>query len=201
MVRRVTHLMRFLSTFVVMLALGSAAPTLAAQEPGPPQGAERDSLELRVRQRMTQMLQRQLGLTDEQTRKLGATSRKFEQQNRDLFVQERQVRLGIRDELALADTSRQMQVSRLLDQMLLVQKQRVELLEAEQRELATFMTPQQRARYFGMKEQIRRRVDEMREQGGRAQGGRPPGARPQGGRPPTGPGPRGGARRPPGGAS
>lgn len=197
MVRRMTHLMRCLSTFVVSLTLGVATPTLAAQEPGPPaHGAERDSIELRVRQRMTQMLQRQLGLTDEQTRKLGATSRKFEQQNRDLFVRERQVRLGLRDELALSDTSRQVQVSRLLDQMLQVQKQRVELLESEQRELATFMTPQQRARYFGMQEQIRRRVDEMRQQGGR-----PPGGRPQGGRPPDGPGVRGGARRPPGGAS
>lgn len=200
MVRRMPHFMRYLSTLVVLLVglltLGVAAPALAAQAPGRPHGGERDSLELRVRQRMTQMLQRQLGLTDEQTQKLGATSRKFEQQHRDLFVRERQVRLGLRDEIALGDTSRQVQVSRLLDQMLLVQKQRVELLEAEQRELATFMTPQQRARYFGMQEQIRRRVDEMREQGGRPQGGRP-----QGGRPPAGPGLRGGARRPPGGAS
>ncbi len=178
------------------IAFAVAVPALAAQQAaqgGPPPGAERDSLELRVRQRMTQMIQRQLGLTDEQTRKLSATSRKFEMQHRDLFVRERQARAGLREELDLGDTTRQAQVSRLLDQMLQVQKQRVELVEAEQRELATFMTPQQRARYFGMQEQIRRRVDEMREQGGRPPQGSPGIRRPDG--------VRGGVRRPPAGAS
>jgi hypothetical protein len=95
-----------------VLAVGLAAPALHAQEPTPPPPAERDLLEQRVRQRMAQVIQRQVGLTDEQMRKLGVANRKFEQQQRDLFVRERQVRLGIRDELELADTSRQAQVSR-----------------------------------------------------------------------------------------
>lgn len=188
LVRRVAALAALLLVGVAAPALSVPAlsvPALSAQEFGlPPQEADRDSLELRVRQRMMQMIQRQLGLTGEQTRKLSATSRKFESQHRELFVRERQARIGLREELDLGDTTRQSQVSGLLDQMLQVQKQRVELMEAEQRELSTFLTPQQRARYFGMQEQIRRRVDEMREQGRR-----PPG------------GPRGGIRRPPAGAS
>ena len=189
-----------------VLAVGLAAPALHAQEPTPPPPAERDLLEQRVRQRMAQVIQRQVGLTDEQMRKLGVENRKFEQQQRDLFVRERQVRLGIRDELELADTSRQAQVSRLIDQMLQIQRQRVDLLEAEQRELATFMTPQQRARYFGMQEQIRRRVEEMRDQGGRpgpgGEGAAPGGVRrPGGALGPPGGGIRGGVRRPPAGAS
>lgn len=188
------------------LLAGVAAPVLRAQETPPPPPADRDLLEQRVRQRMAQVIQRQVGLTDEQMRRLGVANRKFEQQQRDLFVRERQVRLGLRDELALADTSRQAQVSRLIDQMLQIQRQRVDLLEAEQRELATFMTPQQRARYFGMQEQIRRRVEEMRDQGGRpgpgGEAGAPGGARRPGGvLGPPGGGVRGGVRRPPGGAS
>jgi hypothetical protein len=125
-------------------------------------------------------------------------------------MRERQVRAGIREELDLADTTRQAQVARLLDQMLVIQRQRLDLIEAEQKELATFMTPQQRARYFGMQEQIRRRVEEMREQGGRGAppGGGvrrpggvlgPPGGAPGGTRPPGGV--RGGVRPPGAGAS
>lgn len=200
--------MRTISRFGRMVLAGCAfvagvvaAQPLAAQAvapQGPPRGAARDSLENRVRERMMQMLKTQLGLDDEQARKLGIAARKFESQHRDLFVRERQARISLREELALNDTTRQAQVGRLLDQMLVVQKQRMELIEAEQRELATFMSPIQRARYFGMQEQIRRRIDEMREQRGGPDG--PGGGRRPGMRPPDGP-LRGGARRPPAGAS
>lgn len=160
--------MRSLLLGAALLVL--AAPALRAQPPGPPP-ADRDSLELRVRQRMEQVLQRQLGLNDEQIRRLGATNRQFANQRRDLLIRERQVRLGLRDEIELGDSTRNPQVARLLDEMLQLQRKRLDLLEAEQKELATFMTPHQRAKYFGMEEQIRRRVEEMREQGGRPPAG------------------------------
>jgi hypothetical protein len=161
------HRMRSLLLAAALLVL--AVPALAAQPPGPPP-TERDSLESRVRQRMEQMVQRQLGLTDDQVRRLGATNRRFANQRRDLLIRERQVRLGLRDEIELGDSTRNPQVAKLLDEMLQLQRQRLDLLESEQKELATFMTPHQRARYFGMEEQIRRRVEEMREQGGRQPG-------------------------------
>jgi periplasmic protein CpxP/Spy len=162
------HRMRSLLLAAALLAL--AAPALMAQPPGPPP-ADRDSLESRVRQRMEQVLQRQLGLNDDQMRRLGATNRRFANQRRDLLIRERQVRLGLRDEIELGDSTRNPQVAKLLDEMLLLQRRRLDLLETEQKELATFMTPHQRARYFGMEEQIRRRVEEMREQGGRQPAG------------------------------
>jgi len=195
--------MRRASTALAFLLLAIPA---AAQETVPPPPADRDSLEQRVRERMAQVIKRQVGLNDDQMRRLGVTNRRFEGQQRELFVRERRTRMELRNELVLADSTRQAEVSRLLDQMLLIQKQRVELVEAEQRELATFMTPHQRAKYLGMQEQIRRRVDEMRQQGGNRGpgGGREPGAvRPPPGarRPPvgapTGRAPRTGATRPP----
>lgn len=160
--------MRSLLLAAVLLAF--AAPVLTAQPPGPPP-ADRDSLESRVRQRMEQVLKRQLGLNDEQMRRLGATNRRFANQRRDLLIRERQVRLGLRDEIELGDSTRNPQVAKLLDEMLQLQRQRLDLLESEQKELASFMTPHQRAKYFGMEEQIRRRVEEMREQGGRQPAG------------------------------
>jgi hypothetical protein len=142
---------------------------------------------------MAEVLRTQLGLSDEQMRRLAIANRRFERQRVALFAQEREVRTSLRSELELGDSARSAEVSSLLDRMLVLQRQRLELLEAEQKELATFLSPIQRAKYFGMEEQIRRRVMEMREQQVR-RGGGDGGPRRPGGAPPVS---RGG-RRPPG---
>lgn len=183
-----------LRSAVAILSLGASGAPLRAQDPPPPPSAQRDSLEARVRQRMAEVVRRQLGLSNDQMRKLAETNRRFEVQRRELLSRERDVRMDLRDEMESGDTTRQAQVSRLLDQMLVVQRQRIDQLETEQKELATFLTPIQRAKYFAMEEQIRRRVTEMREEGMRGQQG---GVRRPGGMPPGAP-PRGGTR-PPGG--
>ena len=204
------HVGRLMFGLFALVASGSAA---RAQEPGPPPpSAVRDSLEARVRQRMGEVVRRQLGLNNDQVRKLGETNRRFDVQRRELLTRERDVRMDLRDEMESGDTTRQAQVARLLDQMLVVQRQRFEQLEAEQKELGTFLTPIQRAKYFAMEEQLRRRVMEMREEGMRPQpgggvrrpGGMQPGGRPgvggaqPGGPPGMGGAPRGGARPPTG---
>lgn len=175
------------------LALAFAAPLASSAQGAPPNAPpaderQRDSLETQVRVRMMRMLRQQLELTDDQVRRLGATNRRFEGQRRQMFEQERRVRFDLRQ--ALGDGGDTTRVAALLDSMLTLQRERVELMEAEQRELATFLSPVQRARLVGLEEQIRRRMMEMREQRNgqdRPQGG---GRRP-GGPPPTG------ARRPP----
>ncbi len=181
-----------------MRPLRSILPALASLVMGmvpaaaqlPPQSAGRDSLEAEVRSRMANVLRVQLGLTDDQMRRLAIANRRFERRRIELVGQEREVRMQLRSEIETADSTRSAQVTALLDRMLALQRERLELVEAEQKELATFLTPLQRARYFGMEEQIRRRVMEMREQQLRRGGGdgpRRPGAPPSRG-----------ARRPPG---
>ncbi len=151
----------------LMLALLLATATVAEAQNRPRQerssAAERDSLEARVRERMGRMLKEQLGLDDEQVRRLQATNRRFEGQRRALFEQERDARGALRRELQRGDSTRQDRVSTLLDQLMQLQRQRFDLVEAEQKELATFLTPVQRARLYGIEEQMRRRMDEMRE--------------------------------------
>lgn len=180
-----------LLTLVAVAALAGAATPAAAQRPAltPQQQMARDSLETRVRQRMGQMLRRELGLNDDQMRRLEATGRRFEPQRRELLAQEREVRLGLRRELTAGDSARQGEVAALLDRMLVLQRRRLDLLEAEQRELASYLTPVQRAKYFGMEENLRRRMEDLRDQGGRRPGMGTPRPAP-GGRPGT-------ARRPP----
>ena len=176
------------------IAVGTlAAPAAAQDRPQPPRdAAQRDTLEARVRQRMALMLRNQLGMNDEQIRRFQATNRRFEAQRVAMFNQEREVRGELRELIEGGDTTQHQRIGTLLDRTIQLQRQRIDSQEAEQKELATFLNPVQRARLYGIEEQLRRRMEGLRE-GGPPGGGRmePPPMRP-GGRP-------GGAgiRRPP----
>jgi len=187
-----------------MMLLAVSATTLAAQgggrrgqpQGGPPPGGppnaagdsgappNRAQLEQRLRQRMGQVLKNQLGVNDEQMKKLQEVNRKYDEKRRIVVDQERDVRMSLRDEMLRPDSARGTQVSALMDRMVKAQRQRVDIMEQEQKELSAFLTPMQRARYFGLEEQLRRRMQQMRQQamngragrGGRAgQQGMPPG--------------------------
>jgi len=141
----------------------------------PPPGGDsaplnRARLEQQIRQRMGQRVRNQLGLSDDQMKKLQETNRRFDERRRVLVDQERDVRMSLRDEMIRTDSGRQSQVGTLLDRMTKVQRQRVDLLEQEQTELAKFLTPMQRAKYYGMTERLHQQVQQMRQQqmGGRA---------------------------------
>lgn len=166
---------------VMALVLLAAAGTAAAAQGNRPQDARRDSLEARVRARMAVMLRTQVGLNDEQITRLRAVNRRFEGQRRTLFEQERRVRSDLRAALA-GDSAQDARIAPLLDRTIQLQRERLDLLEAEQKELATFMSPTQRARLYGMEEQMRRRMQEMRDSrpsnGGPDRRGTPGNARP-----------------------
>ena len=146
---------------------------------GPPDSTARNRAELegQVRDRLSQVARQRLGLNDAQAEKLSQSNAKYSDRRRTLMQQEREVRMALRDELISGDSARERQVGELLDRTVKVQRQRIDLLEEEQRELATFLTPMQRARYFGLEEQLRQRVQQMR---GGGDGG--PMAPPEGGR-------------------
>lgn len=172
----------------VGLALGLVAGTAVAQNPpaqprvaGQPQaqaGAraqarapqDRAQLEQQIRNRIANQLKNQLKLSDDQFSKLQATNKRFEEKRRLLVEQERDARMSMRDLMLAGDTTNQAKVSGALDKMMLIQRQRFELVEQEQKELAGYLTPMQRARYLGMQEQMRRRIDEFRAQGRGAAG-------------------------------
>ena len=84
----------------------------------------------------------------------------------------------MREELAVADSANQERVATLLDQMLRIQRDRLALVEDEQRELATFLSPVQRARYLGIQEQLRRRMEEFQRQRQAGDSARPARQRP-----------------------
>jgi periplasmic protein CpxP/Spy len=143
-----------------------------AQQPSapPPQPAAGDSvrpsradLEQQVRDRIAQVTKERLGATDEQMVKLQAVNKKYDEKRRLIVDQERDVRMSLRDEMLRPDSARQGQVAALLDRVIKTQRQRVDIQEAEQKELAGFLTPLQRAKYFALEQQVRQRVNQMRQ--------------------------------------
>jgi Spy/CpxP family protein refolding chaperone len=101
-----------------------------------------------------------------------------------LVNQEREVRASLRVQLDRGDSANAAQVSTLLDRMLQLQRGRLELMEEEQRDLATFLTPVQRARFLGLQEQVRQRLEGMPIPPGARSG---PGSGVMRGRPPVSP--------------
>ncbi|MHB1312143.1 MAG: Spy/CpxP family protein refolding chaperone [Gemmatimonadaceae bacterium] len=146
------------------------------------QPANRAMLEQQIRDRIGVALKKNLNLSDDQFTKLQATNKRFEEKRHLLVEQERDARMAMRDLMIGGDTSNQAKISQALDRMLGVQRQRAELMEQEQKELAGYLTPMQRARYLGMQEQMFRRMQQMRaQQPGLRGGAMGPGGRPMGG--------------------
>jgi hypothetical protein len=148
---------------LLILSLVAVATQAGAQQPAPDSTpARRQVLEQRVRQRMAAVVQQRLGLNADQMRRLAEVNRDMEAQRRVLHQQERDVRIGLRAEVMRGDSANQERVARFVDQLIDVQRRRIELVSREQRTLAGFMTPVQRAKYLAMQDQLRRRVEEMR---------------------------------------
>jgi len=151
-----------------LVGLAAPAPAQQQQQPTDPAG-RRATAEQQLRQRIGQVVQKRLGLTDDQLRRLARVNQSYEPQMTALFRQERQVRLRLQPELRGPDsTANQQLVDTLMNQFFAIQRQRLELVERENRELAAFLTPVQRVKLFEMREQIRRRLEEQRRNNARA---------------------------------
>lgn len=162
----------------ILIALGALALTapLAAQQNDRAAAAraadsaaiaspERQQLERRLHQRMLDVTRRRLGLTQEQVDKLSATNQRYAQQRRALAQRERALRLELRAQLRRGEDADQKRVAQLLEQTLQAQQERLDLYRKEQSDLSAFLTPVQRAKYMGLQEQLRSRVEELRRRG------------------------------------
>lgn len=141
--------------WLALVLLAVATAPLAAQD--------RPALERRFRERLAEVMRTRLGLNDQQVRQLGDVNDTFEARRRALFQEEREVRLGLRRNLMGETEGSNDEVATLLDRAMKIERRRLDLMEEEQGALAKFLTPIQRAKYFGMQEQLRRRMDEMRD--------------------------------------
>jgi Spy/CpxP family protein refolding chaperone len=162
-----------LTALVVASAPLSAqrANRLPARTGEPTQGGL--GLERQFRERLADVVRRRLNLNDTQMRQLGQVNDRFERERMLLLRDERRVRQALRAEVLAGDSANQTKVANLLDQALKIQRQRLDVTEREQHDLAGFMTPVQRARYFGIQDELRRRVEDIRQQRQQRRAGAP----------------------------
>jgi len=116
------------------------------------------------------LAQQRIGLSDAQMAQLEQSNARFGPQLNQLAAQEREARRQLRLEMTSPGEPNQQHVSDLLDRALQLQKQRIAIVEAEQKDLARFMTPVQRARYIALQQQFRRRAQELAGQNGAQRG-------------------------------
>jgi len=147
----------------------TARPRVGMRQQKPAQqagAADRVQLEREFQQKLYQMTRRRVGLTDEQMNRLVPINRRFETRRRGIQREERETRLALRDALRDSSQANQSRISGYMDKLVQLQRQRVDLVDEEQRELSEFMTPAQRARYTALQEQVRRRVEQLRRRNG-----------------------------------
>ena len=159
----------------LLLAAGARTAEAQRDSGGRDRVSERVAGARPMMDRLSEMVQRKLRLSDDQARQLRDATGQFATQRHQLLRQERTLRRELRDELARGETARQDRVAALLDNLLGLQRQRADLVSAEQRALSRFMTPVQRAEFLAMQERAFRAAQQMRQQREGRPGG---GARP-----------------------
>jgi len=150
-----------IAAFVIAATLATG-PQAFAQQPAPSGDTATTALQARVRQRLAEVVKQRLNLTDDQMRQLASVNASYEGRRRALMAQEHDARVVVRGELQRGNLADQQRVENALADLFRVQRARIDLAEQEQRDLAKFMQPSQRAGYLALQEQVRRRVEQMR---------------------------------------
>ena len=154
-------------TLVILLVLWAlAATTGSAQDSMPPDSARAEQLRQELESRFAARVQEQLGLTDDQSRRMGRTVRDYFRKRRALEMEEQGLRRDAAAQLrpgVAADTDR---LNKVLDQLVEVRIRYAQSYRDESRELASFLTPVQRAQYFMMRERLFDQVREFQRQRG-----------------------------------
>ena len=150
-----------------------AAEGRAGRNGQPPISPQQQALVRQVRQAFAGVVKKQLSLNDEQMRRTLQVDDRYQKQRNQIGREEREAREGLK--IALEDTvnaADQAKVDRYMTTLVQTQRKRADLLEAEQKDFAEFLTPVQRAKFFALRDQLQRRVAQMRQEGRR--GGPPP---------------------------
>jgi hypothetical protein len=146
------------STMLLCLFALSAAPLAAQVRPDP------ERLRDQVVQRFLENYRTQAGLTDEQYGKLEAVVRRQWQARRDLQERERNLVAALQSQLRPGVAANRDSVTRLLDNLTALQRERIERLETEQAEVKVFLDPVQRAQLVLAWARLERQVQDLIQQ-------------------------------------
>jgi hypothetical protein len=150
-------------SFVVILAFATAGlGTVSAQDPDTTR-PRAQVLREQIEERFDQRVQEQLGLSDEQTTKLRATSKEYGERRRVLETRERDLRVALTGQLRPGVAANQDSVARLTKGLLDVRVDYAKTWRDEMNDLS-YLTPVQRAQLYVMRDRLLQRVQEIRDE-------------------------------------
>jgi len=153
--------MRALWVIGVAIALVSGTAPIHAQEPAPTR-PRLEELRRRVRERVAQRIQQDLNLSPDQMQRLRATVGTFANRRRELQAHQRALRVALGGQLRPGLTATPDSVARLTDELLDVRVRYAESFRDEQRELARYLDPVQRAKLMLLRDRLTNRAQEFR---------------------------------------
>jgi Spy/CpxP family protein refolding chaperone len=122
-----------------------------------------DSLRHRIEERFASRVQEQLGLTNEQTTKLRATSQTYGTRRRELREREHRLREALSAQLQPGVAANRDSVAKLTDAMIELKLASAQAARDEMKEVSKYLDPVQRARLYVMRERFHHRVKEAHE--------------------------------------
>lgn len=144
---------------LLLLILAPLHPAFA-QRPDSARDPRADSLRQRIEERFAARVQQDLGLTNEQTAKLRASSQTFGARRRELRSREHALRDALDAQLRPGVAANQDSVTKLTDALVELRITSAQAGREEMKDLSKYLNPVQRARLLLMRERFYHRVRE-----------------------------------------
>jgi hypothetical protein len=125
-------------------------------------GAKADSLRHQIEARFASKAQELLGLTNDQTAKLRATSQQFGARRSELRTRGDRLREALAGQLRPGVAANQDSVAKLTDAMLDLRIAQAQVARDEIKEQSRYLNPVQRAQLYVMRERFTHRIKEVR---------------------------------------
>jgi hypothetical protein len=142
-------------------ALIAAAPLAAQDDLG---GPDRTAMQARIERLFLDRAREEMGLDSAGAQRLLTVERRMVERRRAIEAENRRLNADLAAQLrpgVAADADR---VARALDSLGTLRVSYAQVFRDEQRELAAFLTPVQRAQFYRLRERLVNRVAELREQ-------------------------------------
>ena len=153
--------MRHTWIWAVALAAVTVAPPAVGQQPAPDR-PHLEELRRRVRERVAQRIQSDLGLTDDQMGRLRVTVGTFGARRRELEARQLALRTALAGQLRPGVAASPDSVARLMNDLADVRVRYAETYRAELAEMSGYLDPVQRARITLLRDRLVERGREFR---------------------------------------
>jgi hypothetical protein len=115
-----------------------------------------------------------LSIDQATTRRLFQTDQGFNRQRAELNKSEKETRVALAAAMQDSGTVDTAKIDQYINQLVQAQRKRADLLEAEQKELSTFLSPLQRAQFLSLRERLNERMRQLNQAEAAGRRGQPP---------------------------